>query len=56
MSKETMAPFGAELSGDLEQQVSIITTETPNWENVLLFSQSYLFLLWDYTKCIVIMA
>lgn len=32
MSKETMAPFGAELSGDLEQQVSI-TTETPNGGN-----------------------
>jgi len=26
MSKDTMAPFGAELSGDLEQQVSVITT------------------------------
>ena len=34
MSKEIMAPFGTELSGDLEQQVSVTITET-NWENFL---------------------
>lgn len=37
MSKETMAPFGAEVSGDLEQQVSVITTETPATEDDLWF-------------------
>lgn len=31
MSTETMAPFGAELSGDLEQQVSVINYR--DWEN-----------------------
>lgn len=35
MSKEIMAPFGTELSGDLEQQVSVTITETTNWENFL---------------------
>lgn len=29
MSKETMAPFGSEMSGDLEQQVSVIITQKP---------------------------
>lgn len=34
MSKETISPFGPELSGDLEQQVSV-NTETPEKETNL---------------------
>lgn len=41
MSKETMAPFGAELTGDSEQQVSVMTAETPGSENVTLSEQSW---------------
>lgn len=41
MSKETMAPFGAELTGDSEQQVSVMTAETPRSENVTLSEQSW---------------
>lgn len=55
MSKETMAPFGAELSGDLEQQVRVIITQEPFIDRIVtsLCEIIQLCEFWDALKCAV---